>query len=87
MKGVAEGVNKDNSDLYIDSARWRNKDDWQTGIPVRAKLRNGDHKTADIGVLEKASLLAWLRSHGGDNPVAENTVGILLGHGHLHPHA
>ena len=70
-------------DLYVDSDRWRYKNDWRTGIPIRAKLRNGNLVTADIGVLEKDSLLAWLRSHG-DNIVAENVVGIILGHGHLH---
>ncbi len=54
-----------------------------TGIYVRAK--DGDKwMNADIAELDKSSLLAWLRSRGGDNPWAEDTLGILLGHGPLH---
>ncbi|OKH14872.1 hypothetical protein NIES592_08320 [Fischerella major NIES-592] len=71
-------------DLYIDSTRWHEKDKWETGIPIRAKLRDGGYEAADIGVLEKDSLPAFLRSRGGDNIWAENIVGILLGHGQLH---
>jgi hypothetical protein len=54
-----------------------------TGILVRAKL-GGVVGNYDIAELDKASLLAWLRSRGGDNPWAEDVVGILLGHGYLH---
>lgn len=51
----------------------------ETGIYVRAKL--GDQwGTHDIAHLGAASLLAWLRSRGGENPWAENCVGMLLGH-------
>jgi hypothetical protein len=72
-------------DLYIDLTRWQEKAAWETGIPVRAKQRDGgDYLTVDIGLLEKKSLLAWLRSRGGNNPLAENCVGMLLGHGQLH---
>lgn len=75
-------------DLYEDPARARLP---ETGIFVRA-LREGidsegntKHKwdSVDISRLTKESLLQWLRSRGGDNPFAEDTVGILLGHGHL----
>lgn len=55
-----------------------------TGIYVRAMLGVGTWGTYDIAQLDKASLLAFLRQRGGDNPWAEDTVGILLGHGHLH---
>jgi hypothetical protein len=55
----------------------------ESGIFVRAK--DGDKwVNADIAELDKSSLLAWLRSRGGDNPCAENTVGLLFGHGPLH---
>jgi hypothetical protein len=54
-----------------------------TGIFVRAK--NGEEwGSYDIAELDKASLLQWLQSRGGNNPLAENTVGILLDYGHLH---
>lgn len=56
----------------------------ETGIPIRARTPGG-FDTHDIAHLDRASLLAWLRSRGGDNPFAEDVVGILLGHGHLHP--
>lgn len=54
-----------------------------TGIFVRAK-HEGKWGNFDIAELDKPSLLAWLRSRGGDNRWAEDTVGIILGHGHLH---
>ncbi len=57
----------------------------ETGIYVRALLPNtAMWKAIDIAHLTADSLLRWLRQSGGDNPIAENTVGILLGHGHLH---
>ena len=55
-----------------------------TGIYVRARALDGTYRTFDIGELTSASLLEWLRSRGGDNPWAEDVVGLLLGHGHLH---
>jgi hypothetical protein len=36
-------------------------------------------------MLDKESLLLWLRSRGGKNTYAEDVVGILLDHGHLNP--
>lgn len=69
-------------DLKLDPDRADRGDG--TGIYVRAK--DGDNfVAADICQLDKPSLLAWLRSRGGDNVWAENTVGMLLGHGPLHP--
>ena len=55
----------------------------ETGIYVRAK-RDGKWESVDISELTAESLLQWLRSRDGDNPWAEDVVGILLGHGHLH---
>ena len=51
----------------------------ETGIYVRAREGEkwGSH---DIAHLDAASLLIWLRSRGGENAWAENTVGSLLGH-------
>ena len=66
--------------LTIDPARPR----LDTGIWVRAWTADGRCVNACISELDRASLLAWLRSRGGDNPWAEDVVGILLGHGHLH---
>jgi hypothetical protein len=56
-----------------------------TGMYVRAKRANDDRwGNCDISELDAPSLLIWLRSRGGENIWAENTVGILLGHGPLH---
>lgn len=56
-----------------------------TGIYIRAKHHStGRYDTYDILQLDAESLLVWLRSRGGNNPWAEDTVGLLLGHGHLH---
>lgn len=56
----------------------------ETGIYVRAIKPGvegdsgwGSH---DIAHLDAPSLLAWLRSRGGRNQLAEDTVGALLGH-------
>lgn len=65
--------------LQIDPTR-----NGDTGIYVRAQDINGKWGSFDICQLTKASLLEFLKSRGGDNPWAENVVGILLGHGHLH---
>ena len=54
------------------------------GVYVRAYAPGGGVGSYDIAHLDKASLRAWLLSRGGDNPLAENVVGVLLGHGHLH---
>ena len=55
-----------------------------TGVYVRAQFSDGKWGSVDIAILTKESLLSWLKSRGGDNPWAEDVVGILLGHGHLH---
>lgn len=70
------------TELHADPERLRLPG---TGIFVRAI--NPETKrwaTFDLAQLDKPSLLAWLRGRGGDNPRAENTVGVLLGHGNLH---
>lgn len=67
--------------LHVDPERLEFAD--LTGIYVRAKL-NDKFGTYDIAQLTKDSLLEWLTSRGGFNPWAEDVVGILLGHGHLH---
>lgn len=54
-----------------------------SGIFCRAKL-DGKWGSYDIAFLDKPSLLGFLRSRDGDNHWAEDVVGILLGHGHLH---
>ena len=56
-----------------------------TGIFVRAQSHTGYWHSVDISELAPESLLEWLRSRGGDNQWAEDVVGIILGHGHLHP--
>lgn len=58
--------------------------DASSGVFVRAKDKTGRWGSYDFVVLDKESLLSWLRSRGGDNPWAEDVLGILLGHGHLH---
>lgn len=72
-------------------ARFAHEDCHLTGLYVRARHpeqaehdRAGRWDSVDIYFLNKESLLEWLRSRGGDNPWAEDVVGILLGHGHLH---
>lgn len=73
--------------LKADAKRLDPKEGWaSTGIYVRAQLPDGKWDAVDIIHLDKPSLLEWLRSRGGDNPWAEDVVGILLGHGHLHDH-
>lgn len=55
----------------------------ETGIYVRAMNFNDTWVNADIAHLTKESLLEWLKRDGGDNRLAEDTVGILLGYGTL----
>lgn len=52
----------------------------ETGIHVRAPIE-GRWKVVDIGdpALSDEEVLAWLRSRGGKNVWAENTVLLLLG--------
>lgn len=73
-------------DLII--AKDRREPPVDTGIFVRARAEpEGRFESCDISQLDAPSLLAWLRSRGGDNSWAEDVVGILLGHGHLHTEA
>ena len=72
-------------ELIVDVDRRDGEDFVSTGIYVRAKSPEGRWGTFDIVQLDAPSLLAWLRSRGGDNPWAEDVVGLLLGHEHLHP--
>lgn len=51
-----------------------------TGILVRARHPHNGWCSADIADLDAPSLLAWLRSRGGENKWAESVVGMLLGH-------
>ncbi len=70
-------------ELKVDRARYSNRRAL-TGILVRAMGLNDKYISVDIADLDKASLLIWLKSRGGDNKWAEDCVGILLGHGALH---
>ncbi len=75
-------------DLKVDPERvkrWGSTPGPITSIYVRA-MADGEWGNHDIAVLDKASLLMWLRSRGGDNPFAEDVVGILLFHGQLGLH-
>lgn len=54
-----------------------------TGIYIRAQWPHGNWDSVDIACLDAPSLLEWLRGHDGDNMLAENVVGVLLGHGHI----
>lgn len=69
--------------LRIDPARLQEFPDTETGIYVRAQGPDDKWQSADIVHLDKESLGTWLRSRGGENRMAEDVVGILLGHGHL----
>lgn len=51
-----------------------------TGIYVSASNNRGPYSLYDIACLDKESLKLWLRSKGGENLWAENTVLVLLGH-------
>ncbi len=71
------------TELRVDPERYDPEDDSnKTTIFVRAKL-NEQWLSVDIADLDKESLLVWLRSRGGKSEWAEDTVGIMLGHGHL----
>lgn len=68
-------------DLIVDPRR-ANIGTPATGILVRA--RNGTKwGNYDIADLDAQSLLKWLRSRGGKNEWAENTLGLILGHGNI----
>ena len=83
---MAEESKMENMDLILDPERVKNKKMWgDTGIYVRVyDVEDKKWTSADIVLLHRDSLLRWLKSRGGDNPWAEDVVGILLGHGHLH---
>ena len=70
--------------LVVDAERLSlaNDEERLTGIEVRA-LHDGRWGVHDLTVLSRESLLRWLRSRGTRSDWAENTVGILLGHGPL----
>ena len=71
----------DAMELIVDKHRAINENLREaTGIYVRAKC-DGRWGSFDIATLEKESLHKWLRSRGGENPWAEDVVGVLLGHG------
>jgi hypothetical protein len=57
-----------------------------TGIFIRTQHDNGKWENIDIADprVSRQTLLAWLRSRGGQNRYAENVVGVLLGKGPLH---
>jgi hypothetical protein len=64
------------ADLKVDPKRLV---ETTTGIYLRARAA-GVWCSADLAHLERASVLRWLRSRGGNNLLAENCVLILLGH-------
>ena len=69
--------------LYVDELRFRSPLTPETGIFVRADYQ-GKVISTDLSTLTKESLLEWLKSRGGNNPWAEDTVGVILGYGRLH---
>jgi hypothetical protein len=68
--------------LEIDINRWRAGKGDPTGIYVRARLPVPErgYASIDIWYLTRPSLMEWLRSRGGANEWAENTVAMLLNH-------
>ncbi len=64
------------ANLRVDTDR---EGQTETGIFVRA-IRGDRWVSADIADLDRASLIAWLRS---EKQIAMNTVLALLGHTHL----
>ncbi len=64
-------------ELHVDAERRRIVP--ATGIQVRARVGQQWYNT-DIAHLDRLSLLTWLRSRGGQNHWAEQTVLALLGH-------
>ena len=68
--------------MRVDWGRWLEREKLgSTGIYVRARVPpDWGWESVDIGLLDRESLLEWLRSHGGNNPWAESIVCVLLGH-------
>lgn len=56
-----------------------------TGIFIRAIGTNGKQDAYDLAELDAESLTAWLTRDGGSNPLAENTVRVMLGHEQIIP--
>ena len=74
---------KEKLTLHVDPERY--KVDMATGIFVIAKYEE-NFIAADISTLTTLSLVHWLRSRGGKNIWAENTVLTLLGHESMAEH-
>jgi len=67
--------------VKIDPKRYKERSfSDSTGIYVRAQVPNRQWESVDIAELDYDSLMQWLRSRGGSNEWAENTVALLLGH-------
>lgn len=66
-------------ELKVDPARL-GLEPAQTGFYVRAKGIDGKWQSVDIEFLDRASLIAWLRSGNQLNVIAEGVVLGLLGH-------
>jgi hypothetical protein len=71
---VSDEIKKTDAVYYVDAERFGTS----TGIKVRARFGE-KWGSYDIGELTRGSLMDWLRSRGGSNPWAEQTVAILLG--------
>lgn len=63
-------------ELLVDEVRFT-QGHMETGIPVRAKRANGSRGSYDIVVLQRDSLIAWLKSRPD---CAEQVVLLLLGY-------
>jgi hypothetical protein len=59
------------NDLHVDDER--------TGLPETGIYVRADGGSFDIAHLTRDSVLRWLRSRGGSNLWAENTVLVLIG--------
>jgi len=68
--------------LRVEPLRWEHREKFPgTGMFVRAVVPPDNRwESVDIEVLDLTSLMDWLRSRGGDNKWAENTVALMLGH-------
>lgn len=66
--------------LSTDPDRENEKMHGLTGIFVRAYGFDGRIGSYDIAELDSFSLTEFLHRDGGSNPLAENTVRIMLGH-------
>lgn len=70
-----------NPTLRVDETRWEVRAQTPpTGIFVHALSPDDEMVSADIRLLDRGSLLTWLRSRGGKNEWAEAVVMCLLGH-------